>query len=178
MWRRTPWVFFPLAIAGCGATTTAAGTDSGAGADVTAAPADAALQADAGVAEGRPGCPAVAAAAVRLDAAACFIDLAQYDRSCATDSDCVSSVELPCAVWPNSLPVQPVYVHGGDFCDGCNCSTGATIGRSAVAQYVADLSMTPQGSGQVAFPPCSCPPAPPPPVGPQCVDGSCRLQGE
>jgi hypothetical protein len=177
MWRRTPWVLFPLAMAGCSATTTAAGTDSGTE-DVTAAPADAAPQADAGEPEARPGCPASAGEAVGSDAAACFIDLTQYDRSCATDSDCVSSVELPCAVWPNSVPVQPVYVRGGDFCDGCNCSTGATIGRSAVVQYVADLARTPQGSGQVAFPPCSCPPAPPPAAGAQCVNGSCRLHGQ
>ena len=117
-------------------------------------------------------CEGRAGGAVSPDAAACFIDLNQYDRSCSVDSDCVSTVELRCAVYENAFPLTNLYVRGGNFCDGCNCNQGTTINRSAVAQYVADVSGTPEGSGQVAFPICSCPPSPPPGTA-SCISGSC-----
>jgi hypothetical protein len=119
-------------------------------------------------------CEAGAGAAVSADAAACSIDLSQYDRTCSVDSDCVSTVELSCAVYQDSRPVSNIYVRGGNFCDGCNCAAGFAINTSAVAQYVADVAGTPQGSGQVAFPVCNCPPTPPPGVT-GCNDGFCGL---
>jgi hypothetical protein len=79
------------------------------------------LQADVGGVEAGVRCEAGAGPALSPDAAACFIDLNQYDRSCSVDPDCVSSVEVSCAV---STLVPNVYVRGGNFCDGCNCNTG------------------------------------------------------
>jgi hypothetical protein len=119
-----------------------------------------------------PRCEGGAGAPVSPDAAACFIDLAKYDSSCAVDSDCVSTVELSCAVNQTSTPVENLYVRGGNFCNGCNCNTGIAINRSAVQQYIADVSATPEGSGEVAFPICNCPPTPPVAT-PICVNGSC-----
>jgi hypothetical protein len=180
-WPQSPLVPLLLAIAGCGAATTA-GSDSGAEGDVMAR-ADTAPQADAGRvsdsgAEGHvmatPGCEAGVGATASPDAAACSIDLNQYDRSCSVDADCVSTVKLSCAVYPGSRPVPNLYVHGGDFCVGCNCNMGAAINQSAVTQYIADVSRTPEGSGQVAFPFCNCPPTPP---NPSCINGSCGLPG-
>jgi hypothetical protein len=118
-------------------------------------------------------CEGGAGADVGPDAAACFIDLNQYDRSCSVDSDCVATVELSCAMYQNRPRGLNLYVRGGSFCDGCNCNTGAAINRSAVAQYVADVSRTPEGSGQVAFPVCGCPPTPPPTI--SCNSGLCGL---
>jgi hypothetical protein len=69
--------------------------------------------------------------------------------------------------------VATVYVRGGNFCDGCNCNVGDAISQSAIAQYIADVSRTPQGSGQVAFPVCNCPPTPPSTA--LCKNGSCAL---
>jgi hypothetical protein len=172
MWRRTPLVLFPLAMAACGSTTTAGG-GSDAQADVVAPLADAALQADAGGTEagGRCEAGAGAGAAVSPDASACSIALDQYDRSCSVDSDCVSTVEVSCAVYENAVPATSIFVRGGDFCGGCNCAMGFAINRGAAAQYAADVSATPQGSGQVAFPICNCAATPPP--GPLCVNGMC-----
>lgn len=128
---------------------------------------------DAASADGEAGvrCEAGAGGPVSPDAAACFIDLNQYDRSCSIDSDCVWTVELSCAVNQNSVSLTSLYIRGGNFCDGCNCNMPAGINRSAVAQYVADVSRTPEGSGQVAFPICNCPP--PPPTRGCCQAGQC-----
>jgi hypothetical protein len=118
----------------------------------------------------------VVGAPVSPDAGACFIDITQYDHSCSVDSDCVSSVELNCAVWQGGfIPRRGVnlFVGGGDFCGNvCNCDLGGAISRSAVAQYLADVSRTPVGSGQVPIPICNCPPPPPLP-NQLCVNGSC-----
>jgi hypothetical protein len=123
------------------------------------------------VAETSVRCDAGMGAPVSPDAGACFIDFTQYDRSCSSDSDCVSTVTLPCAVYTNGARLSEVYVHFGTFCDGCNCNGGAAISQRAVAQYIADVSRTPEGSGQIAFPICNCPP--PPPATPMCKNGSC-----
>jgi hypothetical protein len=121
-----------------------------------------------GTCVGNPGvhCDAGAGAAVSADAAACFIDISQYDRSCSSDSDCVSKITPPCSADPAAV----LYVRGGNFCDdGCNCPPGTPISQSAIAQYTADVSRLPKSSGQSV--PCNCPPAPP--SGPKCVNGSC-----
>jgi hypothetical protein len=120
-----------------------------------------------------PRCEPGPGVAVSPDAGACLINFSQYDRSCSSDSDCVSTVTLPCAVYTNGGHPPAVYVRGGNFCDGCNCSLELTISQSAVAQYIADVSKTPEGSGQVEFPICMC--APPPPSNPKCMNGSCVL---
>jgi hypothetical protein len=181
------WIFGAASggflIAGCTAATVPIGIDGAVGDG--SSPTDAATESatgavsrldgsmsDAGEMQSGPRCEGGAGTPISADAAACLIDLAQYDRSCAVDSDCVSTVELSCAVYQTSLPVVTFYVRGGNFCDGCNCNPGLAINQSAVQQYIADVSATPQGSGQVPFPACNCPPTPP--VGiPLCINGSC-----
>jgi hypothetical protein len=173
--------------AACTTTVEPTARSTGAASNVEAgAPSDATPQVDAGetqdsgntadsgegvTSDGR--CEADAGPAVNPDAAACMIDLDPYDQSCSVDSDCVSTIDLGCAVYTNSQPLRPLYVHGGNFCNGCNCNTALGINRSAVAQYVADVSRTPEGSGQAPFPICNCPLTPPPGT-PSCVDGSCQ----
>lgn len=110
-------------------------------------------------------------AAVSPDAGACFIDLNQYDRSCSSDSDCVSAVTLPCS----ANPTGDLYVRGGNFCDyGCNCPPGTPISHDAVPQYIAAVLRAPISSGQSV--PCNCPP--PPPSYPKCMNGSCVIASE
>jgi hypothetical protein len=113
-------------------------------------------------------CDAGAGAALSPDAAACFIDINQYDRSCSSDSDCVSKVTLPCSADPTAV----LYVRDGNFCDyTCNCPPGTPISRSAVAQYIADVSRTPKSSGQSV--PCSC--LPTRQYYAKCMNGSCVI---
>jgi hypothetical protein len=123
-----------------------------------------------GTCVGEPGvhCDADAGAAVSPDAAACLIDLNQYDRSCSSDSDCVSQVPFPCS----AVPTAVLYVRGGNFCDyTCNCPPGSPISQSAVAQYIADVSGTPHIS--VRSVDCSCPPTRA--YYPKCMNGSCVI---
>ncbi len=71
---------------------------------------------------------------------ACVIPASNYDQSCATDSDCV--------------PVNSAY----DWCTPlCNCGSNDAINGSAMAQYTADTSRTPVGSGAVSVGTCMCP---------------------
>jgi hypothetical protein len=172
MRSRIQWVLLPLAMSGC-----TSGMPAGRGVELTDAQSDAALQADAngqadaagqrdaGGVEASVPCEAGASTTVSSDGGACFIDLNRYDRSCSVDSDCVSTIDLGCAV-------PRLYVRGGDFCDGCNCNTGSAINQSAVAQYIADVSGTPEGAGQIAFPVCNCPPTAPPAAS-ACIRGTC-----
>jgi hypothetical protein len=167
---RTSLLLVPLTIAGC-----ASAASSASGTRVADAQTDAPPEAEAAEAEASGLCEAGAGADVSPDAAACSINLAHYDRSCSVDSDCVSTVELSCAVYSGSRPIPHVYIRGGNFCVGCNCNLGAAVNRNAVAHYITDLSATPEGSGQVAFPICNCPASPPP--SPSCINGTCGLSG-
>jgi hypothetical protein len=102
------------------------------------------------------------------DAAACFIDISKYDRSCSVDSDCVAQVPFGCS--SGSL-----YVRGGAFCErSCNCPAVAVgINRNDVAQYLSDISMAPVYLGQIPLhPPCSCPDVPPSTLS-WCGNGVC-----
>lgn len=75
----------------------------------------------------------------------CSIERSNYNKSCSSDSDCVRVAD--------NIPVD-----FGDYCQWlCRCG-GDAINQSSVAQYVADVSRTPLGSGTVGGPAmgCSC----------------------
>jgi hypothetical protein len=95
--------------------------------------------------------------------ASCFIDRASYDQSCASDSDCIAQVTLP--------NMESLRVQYGNFCQNqgvCFCGGGA-VGRMSVAQYIADVSKTPIGSGELPIIACSCATSPPT----TCQNGTC-----
>lgn len=111
------------------------------------------------------GSDASIASIVNTDAAACFISAANYDQSCSADTDCISTVTVP------GLRGD-VYVHFGNYCKQICLYCGgddSTISKNAVAQYVADVSKTPAGSGEVPVDLCSCKAF----LAPKCVNGSC-----
>lgn len=75
--------------------------------------------------------------------AACLIRDTDYDRTCSVDSDCVIAVGG-----------QPVVF--GDYCQPlCFCTAG-TISRAAAAQFAANVSKTPIGSGALQGLNCGC----------------------
>jgi hypothetical protein len=78
-----------------------------------------------------------------IDAGFCSIQTSKYEQTCSSDSDCVTMA--------GTFPVQ-----SGDYCKPMCLCGGGTISIVAVAQYVADVSKTPLGSG--AIPPefCGC----------------------
>lgn len=99
-----------------------------------------------------------------VDAAVCFIEAANYDRSCSTDTDCVDRV---------AVPGQPedFFIQFGNYCTSIcvYCGGNGTISKNAVAQYVADVSKTPLGLGEVSVGICSCKAV----LAPKCMNGSC-----
>jgi hypothetical protein len=107
------------------------------------------------------------------DPDSCFIETADYSQACMTNADCVSYVPLTSAVTPNGIHYASIPVFSGDYCESrCACSGSEMIGKAAVAQFVADVSKTPLGSGDIPFAVCSCPvPVPFPTV--VCQDGYC-----
>jgi hypothetical protein len=185
VYRRETYAAFlvpiPIALIGCSPDLAVAqnGLDGAISSEVSDQSAPGEAEADSPIESSTPdgaslqACEADAGSPPSSDAAACFIDLNQYDRSCSLDSDCVFTVELGCTRNQNGVRGGPMVVHGGNFCDGCICNAGLAINRNAVAQYVADVSRTPEGSGQVALPVCNCPASPP--GTPMCVNGMCGL---
>jgi hypothetical protein len=102
-----------------------------------------------------------------LDGAACFIEASNYDQSCSVDSDCVASIP-----GIDVFDVRGLFIVFGNYCSATmceNCQGQGVINRSAVAQYAADVSGTPLGSGAIPSVPCFC--ALPPPV--CCQNGLC-----
>jgi|HubBroStandDraft_1064217.scaffolds.fasta_scaffold50282_1 hypothetical protein len=75
--------------------------------------------------------------------ASCAISAGNYDQSCSVDSDCV-------AVAGNFA------VQFGDYCQQMCICPQDSINVGAVGGYVADVSKTPLGSGQIAPEACSC----------------------
>ncbi|HXJ19052.1 MAG TPA: hypothetical protein VMT03_02380 [Polyangia bacterium] len=77
------------------------------------------------------------------DAGSCVFEASNYDRSCQLDGDCVA-------------------VHSADYCSNTACGCGGDpVSVAGRAQFNADISKTPLGSGALQWPPCSCPvPAP------------------
>ena len=73
--------------------------------------------------------------------AACFIDTNNYDHSCSVDSDCVGALS-------GNYCKQPQHM--------CIYCLTETIAKSAVAQYLTDVSKTPLGSGAIPRKLCDC----------------------
>ena len=95
-----------------------------------------------GEAGASPRCEPGLGAAVSPDAGACSIDFSQYALSCSSDSDCVSTITLPCAVYTNGGHPVELYVRGGNSCDGCNCCAIAALrSPSARARLRSTLRM-------------------------------------
>lgn len=85
-----------------------------------------------------------------VDAGACMISASNYDQSCTADTDCEG-------------------VTSRDYCvAGCLCG-GSAINAGALAQFNADVSKTPLGSGALGGAACPCAPTP----GPCCRAGQC-----
>jgi hypothetical protein len=91
------------------------------------------------------------------EAGACFIDAANYDQSCAVDTDCVATADRMPIQWGNYC--RPMCLCGGD-----------TINKTAVAKYLADLSKTAWGTGTIKEKSCGCPNFS---LMPACVNGRC-----
>lgn len=90
---------------------------------------------------------------VNVDAAACYISASDYDQACSVDSDCVAVVESA----EGGIGLFGLFVQSGNYCQPlCMCG-GQAINKSAAAQYRADVSKTPVGSGAIQTPPCNCP---------------------
>ncbi len=107
-----------------------------------------------------------------IDAAACYISASNYDQSCSVDSDCVAVIEGA----EGGIGAFGLVVQSGNYCQPlCMCG-GQAINKGAVAQYVADVSKTPVGSGAIKTPPCFCPSVSPTGCcgdGGRCLDDSC-----
>ncbi len=89
----------------------------------------------------------------------CTINASDYNQSCSTASDCVSST-------PSGLSVS-----FGNYCAmACFCPT-AFINQSAVPQYIAALSMTPLGTDAGPDEKCNCGSL----GSPCCQDGQCAM---
>ena len=71
-------------------------------------------------------------------AGACLFQASSYDQSCALDGDCVAVVST-------------------DYCTNTACDCGGDpISVAGRAQFNADVSKTPLGSGALQWPVCSC----------------------
>src|SRR5580658_820236 len=86
------------------------------------------------------------------DDGTCVISASNYDQSCNVDSDCVE-------------------ISSGDYCSAtfCQCG-GSVINVGALAQFKADVSKTPIGSGALMGTVCGCSV----PAGPCCRQGMCK----
>ena len=91
-------------------------------------------------------------AGVDTDSGTCMISASNYDQSCNVDSDCVQ-------------------VSAGDYCSTATCHCGGSaINVRALAQFKADVSKTPLGSGAVMGAICGCPCE----SGAVCRSGTCQ----
>jgi hypothetical protein len=151
-----------LAVCACSNATLISGEQDG-------GPFDGALPVDGGSAEGSSG-DSGASDAINP---ACLIDAASYDHSCTTDKDCVSEVMYGAEVSSNGAHSVSIPVASGNYCiSRCNCAGSEVIGMGGVAPFIADVSRTPLGSGQVPLSICSCPVPVPIPSG-ICEQGFC-----
>lgn len=103
--------------------------------------------------------PAAPTTSTNADSASCMIVASNYDQSCMFDTDCV-------------------LVTPGDYCGGgpCLCETEdtATIRRTALAQFNADVANTPVGSG-AATTTGACNGCPGGAQEPCCRQGTCQI---
>jgi hypothetical protein len=90
-----------------------------------------------------------------IDASVKLIQASDYDQSCTVDTDCR-------------------YIAEGNACTPCafDCSFGAAINVSALAQYNSDVANTPAVAAEFNGRTCAsgCPAA----FGPCCVGGKCQ----
>jgi hypothetical protein len=102
-----------------------------------------------------------------VDGAGCYISAANYDQSCSVDSDCVAVIQGA----EGGVEAFGLVVQSGNYCQPiCMCG-GEAINKSAAAQYLADVSETPLGSGAIKpLLPCMCPQIP---NAACCSDGGC-----
>jgi hypothetical protein len=119
--------------------------------------ADAASQAESGAsgieASVNQNTPDGSSSDSSVDAAACSISPSDYDQSCSVDSDCLGVIDTDGGIFGSF----GLVVQSGNYCQPlCLCGGGA-INRSAAAQYLQQVSMTPLGSGAIMRPACSCP---------------------
>jgi hypothetical protein len=113
---------------------------------------------EATIATESPDSPSGEARDTGADGLSCTIRASDYDQSCSADSDCVDGA--------GGLAINFTIA---DYCsNSCLCAADSINKRSA-AQYLADISHTPLGSG--AFPLCLCPL----PFPPCCRRGVCTL---
>jgi len=81
-----------------------------------------------------------------------MISASNYDQSCTVDSDCVQ-------------------VSAGNYCSATTCQCGGSaINVGALAQFKADVSKTPLGSGALMGAICGCPCE----SGAVCRSGQCQ----
>jgi hypothetical protein len=145
------WFLVSVGVAAttsCGGSTHVSGSADGGGSEVGVGPEASA------VADGRETdseTDSETSVVASLDGAACFINTSNYDQSCSVDSDCVTQVDLNPSKLDDYWKVQ-----SGNYCKTMCICGGDTISKSAVAQYTADVSKTPLGSGEIPYVPCSC----------------------
>jgi hypothetical protein len=87
------------------------------------------------------------------DAGTCLIEVPWYDQHCSVDSDCV---ELLAGFHTDLGGPDGLLVQSGNYCTTMCICGGEAINKSAVAQYMMDVSKTPLVSGAIPPPSCGC----------------------
>lgn len=95
----------------------------------------------------------------------CVIDTSSYDQSCSVDSDCAAG-----ATFPN--PTIGDGIQSGNYCTPMMLCGGEAINKRALAQFVADVSRTPLGSGTIKVRPSTCLAVG---TSARCVNGRCEV---
>lgn len=139
-------ITWTLAGSGCGgAVATSPGSDGG---GTTRSPASSVTE----VASSTATAPATSTSSGH-----CLIYADDYDQSCTVDQDCAQVAQ-------------------GDYCgDQCLCGELGVIRTTALAQFNADVSKTPVGSGAVT--PSHCAGCVSTAVGVCCRSGACTMGG-
>jgi hypothetical protein len=82
----------------------------------------------------------------------CTINVANYDRTCDADSDCVG------VAFANDGEANGIPIQSGNFCSNMCVCGGEALSRRGAAQYANDVLMTPLYSGALADASgCFCP---------------------
>jgi hypothetical protein len=154
---------FSFALAATGAAACGGGSYEGsdagaAGSNTGGSGSPSGSVVSSGVTQSGTGVSSGAVASGSSASGACAISASNYDQSCTVDTDCTE-------------------VSAGDYCSATTCLCGASaINVGALAQFIADISKTPIGSGALAPPilsTCGCPVF----FGPCCRHGMCQENG-
>jgi hypothetical protein len=100
-----------------------------------------------------PNTPDGSSSDSNVDAAACSISPSDYDQSCSVDSDCLGIIETDGGIFGSF----GLIVQSGNYCQPLCLCGGEAINKSAAAQYLEQVSMTPLGSGAIKKSACNCP---------------------